>query len=319
MDIVACTDHRFVMPTGTMIYSVCFNHDTDIAFHIVIDGSVTEADKKELAETVAAFPGKTLTFHVFEPEKISVDLPMGMYRPDLTKATYYRLWLTELLPTEVDKVLYLDGDIIVRGSLRPLWDIDLTGYAVAAVPDMSERVMDYERLGYAPELGYFNAGVLLVNLDYWRRNSVMRDFMYMLMHRPEDLHCHDQDVLNYCFREAKLHLPIKYNVQDGYLYELAYYDFRKYKQQVIEARQSPVIIHYTHAKPWWTYSRHEHPWRNSFFAYREHTVWRNEPLVEMRSWTQRWKKRIALQLRKLGIIAELPPNGGEYLPLPPID
>lgn len=320
MDIVACTDRRFVMPTGVMMYSVCINHDTDITFHVITDDSVTDADKASLAGTVAPFKGKTVTFYTIEPEKLSVDLPMGLRRPELTRATYYRLWLTEILPAEIDKVLYLDGDIIVRSSLLPLWDIDLSGYALGAVPDMSEAVMDkYGRLGYAPELGYFNAGVLMVNLDYWRRNAVVQEFMAMLMHRPEDLHCHDQDVLNYCFREAKLNLSIKYNVQDGFLYEVAYYDYRKYKQQVAEARRSPVIIHYTHAKPWWTYSRHVHPWRNSFFAYREHTIWKDKPLVEMRPWQQRWKKRIALLLRKYGIIPELPPNGYEYLPLPPVD
>ena len=53
MDIVACTDKWFVMPTGVMMYSVCANNqDTEIMFHLVVDESVTDADRNDLKKTV---------------------------------------------------------------------------------------------------------------------------------------------------------------------------------------------------------------------------------------------------------------------------
>ena len=65
MDIVACIDKRFVMPTGVMMYSVCVNNpDMDIVFHIIADNSVTSRDKCDLEETVTAFRGKQIVFYL---------------------------------------------------------------------------------------------------------------------------------------------------------------------------------------------------------------------------------------------------------------
>ncbi len=321
MGIVASTDHKFVMPTGVMLLSVCYNNqESEITFHIIVDASVTENDKHDLSSVLKQYPQNRIQFYMVDSQKLSVLPSMGVYRTDLTLATYYRLWLSELLPDTLNKVLYLDGDVIVRRSLLPLWDIDLTDYAVAAVPDKTESWGEkYDRLGYSAELGYFNAGVMMINLDYWRRGHVIDNFVNMLMNRPQAIVCYDQDVLNYCFREKKLHLPIKYNMQDGYLYIVPGYDYQKYEAEVLEARKDPVIVHYTNGKPWYTYNRHQHPWRSLFFKYCEQTIWKDEPLWEMRSLKMRLIKRIAVVLRRWKIIPELPPNGYEYIDIPPID
>lgn len=323
MDIVACTDTKFIMPTGVMMYSVCYNNDLPIVFHIIIDASVTERNKKDLEGTIAAFSHKQVLFYLMDPQKLSRIPAMGEFRQDLTRATYYRLWLAELLPESINRVLYLDGDIIVRHSLLPLWDIDLNGHAIAAAPDKNENDTKanskYQRLNYSPSLGYFNAGVLLINLDFWRKRNVVRDFLEMMEERPQSLNSHDQDVLNYCFRDKKLHLPIKYNTQDGYLYVIPGYDYNKYEQEVIEARKDPVVVHFTNDKPWWTYNRHPHPWRSLFFKYQSQTIWKGAPLWEMRPWHIRLRKHVATILRRWGLLPELPPNGGEYIEINPIN
>lgn len=286
MEIVACTDHGFIMPTGVMMQSICVNNkDSFVSFHIVCDESITEKDKKKIESTIKPFAEKQVYFYQIDPYKLTMPA-IGRFRPEVTMATYYRLWLAELLPDNLNKVLYLDGDIIVRQSLLPLWDINLDGYAVAAVPDKYEKETGannkYLRLHYPPELGYFNAGVLPINLDYWRKENVIQDFLEMIENRAESIKCHDQDVLNYCFREKKLHLPIKYNTQDGFLYATPGYDSPKYEQEVQEARRNPVVVHYTNGKPWWTYNRHIHPWQSTFFKYQSQTLWKDEPKWEMR-------------------------------------
>lgn len=168
-------------------------------------------------------------------------------------ATYYRLYMTEVLPSFVSKVLYLDGDIIVRDSLKLLWNTDISGVAVAAVTDTANNtMMPYDFLRYSPSLGYFNAGVLLINLDYWRENRVLDTFLQFVREHPERLHSHDQDVLNYCFRNAKITLPIKYNVMTEFSKKDAHNWLSwEYEEQLEEAQKHPVIVHFAVApKPW---------------------------------------------------------------------
>lgn len=72
---------------------------------------------------------------------------------------FYRLLIGELLPETVERVLYLDGAIIVRKSLRNLWPFDLENVDVGAVPDaMSVMLSYYNRLQYSMKKGYVNAG-----------------------------------------------------------------------------------------------------------------------------------------------------------------
>ena len=85
------------------------------------------------------------------------------------------------------------------------------------------------------------------------------------------------------------------------------------------AREDPVIIHYTLDKPWYTYNRYTHPFSNSFVKYQMQTEWKDEPLWEIRSKYVQVRKRIAITLRRLGILPELQPNGCEYINIKPID
>ena len=111
----------------------------------------------------------------------------------------------------------MDGDIIVRHSLQPLWKTDLTGFALAAVlTGFSHDLQIYNRLKYASGLGYFNAGVLLISLDYWRVHHVAERFANIINARRNDITGHDQDVLNIAFCDKKILLPTKYNLTTSY-------------------------------------------------------------------------------------------------------
>ena len=165
IDIVVCIDNKYVMPTGVMIHSICVNNpEEEIVFH-VITNQVNDKNKKKLRDTVLLFSGKSIAFYDVDDIDFS-DIPRMEDGARLSITTYYRLYLTEILPTTIKKVLYLDGDIIVRQSLRSLWDTDLTNIAIAATNDAHYHLVSYyERLGYPVNKGYFNAGVLLINLE----------------------------------------------------------------------------------------------------------------------------------------------------------
>lgn len=318
MDIVTCTDNKYVMPTGVMIYSACANNaQGSITFHIVIDESVTSDNQKKLEDTVTPFNNQICFYKVDSTPFKS--FPALNNRKTITQATYYRLFLAEILPQSVDKVIYLDGDVIVRHSLAELWNVDMNGFAIAGAPISFGTVEDEcVRLECPIEKGNFNAGVLLINLSYWRENNVLAMCVHFIMENSDKIVFHDQDVLNYVLRNNKTHLPIKFNFQSGFLYKKPTYSLQ-YWEEVEATKMNPFIIHYTGAKPWWVYNRHLHPYRGTFFKYKNKTIWKNEPLWEVRPLTIRIRKRIAVTMRRLGVLPELPSDGCELIKISPID
>ena len=316
IEIVFCVDHRFIMPAGVMIHSVSKNNlNQDIRFHVVVDESVTEEDKEDLREVAGR---NSAQFYLVDSQAFS-SMPL---LPNISCATYYRLMIPQILSEEIHKVLYLDCDIIVRHSLLPLWKTNMDGYAVAAVIDNLDSVTDvYERLEYPQDLGYFNAGVLLLNLKYMRANDIHSEMMSYMKSHYESLLFSDQDILNYVLRERKVSLPVKYNLQTSFLFvpDMCCYDYKKYEQEVLEARKDPVILHYTLGKPWMEGTNH--PYLSSFFRYQSETkwkgcIWKNPErppfMVKVRSHI----KRI---LVKLGLFKAAPKPSRVFVDLPPID
>lgn len=315
MDIVACTDIWNVMPTGVMIESVCVNNpDRDISFHIVIDDDVTEKQCCDLKEVVTLFNKKTITFYPIGKEVVKNLFPNVNKR--IPRAAYFRLFLTEILPVSMDKVIYFDGDTIVRHSLAELWNTDVSGYALAAVPDMREgEIGRYNRLHFSPASGYFNSGMLLVNLKYWREHQVVELFLDCMQKHQSQLVYHDQDILNFVFHDQKLMLPIKFNFQHGHLWKEPLFDYWKYEQQVVEARKDPVIIHYTGGKPWMKYIGYQNPYSSSFYKYKDMTKWKGLK-VDNRSFKTKIRNAVGDVLRWMKI---RPVAKNNFIDINPID
>ena len=320
MDIVACTDKWFVMPTGVMMYSACVNNpDVDIVFHVIHDDSVTSKDRRDLEKTVTVFEGKSISFY-------HVDVTLFPCFPNvtmisrITQAVYYRLMLSEILPETICKVLYLDGDIIVRHSLLPLWNTDLKDFAVGAVPDSLGGDLEfYHRLNYPPQLGYFNSGVLLANLEYWREHEVVRTFMSYMQEHADKLKYWDQDVLNVVFSNNKVVLPIKYNLTSGFLWKQPQYDYKKYEKEVEAALKDPVIVHFAGDKLWENYRRQpRHPFASTFFKNQSQTKWKGVK-TDKRPYKLRVINYVADMLRKYGLKSPLPRSACEYIDISPID
>jgi lipopolysaccharide biosynthesis glycosyltransferase len=277
MDIVACTDKRFVMPTGVMMYSVCCNNeDADIVFHLVCSNNVSDKDKADLCGEISKFSGKKIVFYDIDTNFVE-KIPAITNRTDITITAYFRLFLTEILPDTIDKVLYLDGDVIVRNAILPLWNLDISNYPIAAATDCMVAVEpeEFERLGYPMSYGYFNSGVCILNLDYWRKNNCIKDFIGLLVD-GDKLRYYDQDVLNMLFHTSKLDLPIKYNLMCDYVYKNPKWSNTKFEKEISEALQDPVIIHYAGSgdKPWYKYIRNKSPLSALFYKYQNYTMWK---------------------------------------------
>lgn len=200
----------------------------------------------------------------------------------ITQATYYRLFLSEILPKDIDRILFLDSDIIINGKLDLLLTLDfksdrliertsskanpfqekigeeLNVYAVSNLADQDKSRL--KNLGLVANR-YFNAGVLLINLKKWRKDAISEKLIKVAQQANEKLMLHDQDVLNIVFENYWGELDAKFNAINlefcGHLQEE-----KKY-----------VIIHFTnYPKPW--HFKNRHPFRKLYWYYLRKTPFR---------------------------------------------
>lgn len=302
INIVICGDHKFVMPIGVLIYSACVNNKKGrLRFFLIIDESMTDDDKEKLQNVVEDFDD-----HIYFVQVNADEIRKRMYFKDgfYKIQTFYRLLMAGLLPKDIDKVIYLDGDIIVRKSLETLWSINIEDVALGAVQDAQEgRISMFNRLHYSSLLGYFNAGVLYVNLKYWRSHRLEDQFLEFVNKYPERIVLNDQDILNYVCRNCKRDIPLKYNVQSDFLlkFDKLYFDIWKHYDELLEARCNPVILHYSGCRPWEKDTNH--PYKDEFYAYLNETSWKGSPLWPNRTtWLMKLVNRNRWWLSKLHLV-----------------
>lgn len=279
MNIILCASDNYTMQCGVTICSVCENNrDSDVDFYVITDDDFTDEHKQQLRDLVASYDNKTITFIIVKENQI--DKFIQFETPWWTKHIFYRLLSAELIKS-IDKAIYFDCDVIVRHSLTDFWNIDLTDYAVGCIYDSMEGLIEfYNRLGYSSDLGYFNSGVLLMNLKYWREKGITDKFFDFIQKFPEKLKCPDQDVLNYVLRNEKLKLSSKFNFQSGFLFKKhrMTFDYSKYCNELEEASKDPIILHLSGARPWFK-GRISHPYQSEWFKYKALTIWKNDPLL----------------------------------------
>jgi len=278
IEIAFCTDNKYAMPAAVMMYSVCL-HTGRVSFNAIVPAGFSKQNREGFDRITSRF-GASINY-VTIPDNLTEGFPVGLKNQPahVSIATYYRLFMAQLLPQTLDKVIYLDCDLICQSSLEELWNIDLNEAPLACVNDVPRPWQHHQqRLGYDESFSYFNAGVLLVNLNYWRNNNVMEKFVSFLRTSPGKIDFHDQDVLNYVFHENALFLPPRFNATDIFFHrEFLDYDYPFSADEVQAARSNPVIVHFTYKnKPW--IKGESHTYKDVFLSYKKETPWKRTPL-----------------------------------------
>lgn len=194
-------------------------------------------------------------------------------------ATYFRLIAFEHLSTNIKSILYLDADIICKGSLKELFHLDLTNSFAAVVPDIdSMQQSSSTRLKLTNLNGkYFNAGVIYVNLQKWIENYFSKKSLELVRGKTNfgKLKYLDQDALNILFQAQNIYLSRDYNCIYTLKNELAYHDLFKYKNIITD---STILVHYTGiTKPWHTWG-FNYPASQFFFNSYIYSSWHDYPL-----------------------------------------
>lgn len=283
MEILVGFEHNYVMPYGVMFQSLVYNNPNEtIHVHAIVNESVTNEDKNDLSKIIKQSSHNRIDFYKFDKGRVKV-FPLSSVR-HFRESCYYRLYAASILPPEIDKVIYLDGDMVVRHSISDLWEYDIEDASVAGVTNQTEKVEFYNRLHYPMKKKYINNGVAIFNLKKWRKEGTEQKFTDMILKYPERIVNADQDVMNVVLQDDKIILPIKYNVQEFFYYQLKYmtFDYWEYQSEFDLAIKDPIILHYAGPeKPWLIGCLH--PLKDEFFKYRSMTVWKDEPLIKSNS------------------------------------
>ena len=170
-------------------------------------------------------------------------------------SAYYRLKLSSL--TTVEKIIYLDSDLVVLSDIKELWNYDIKNSLIAAVEDKYSALMTcHANLG--EDDIYFNSGVMVLNLKKFREQKTEEELFKKLSEENNDYS--DQDVLNDICRNQILYLPLKYNLM---LTTDDPNSFPSRKEEYNKALKTPFILHYA-IKPWILPVQYSEYWRKYF-------------------------------------------------------
>lgn len=266
INVIFCTDGKYAQHLGVTLVSLLSNNPENQFLITIVAGKRKQAWESGLTKIAATYGNASIQFKTFDLRRVA------SLRTDhhLTVAIYVRLFLTEFFDESVSKALYLDSDLVVRRDISPLWNTDIGSYALAAVRDHpASRCLLEPPI---PPKRYFNSGVLLVNLDRWRRSGAPEHLIQFAEKHRSKLLSHDQDVLNGVYSSETYLLGLEWNFQARYADCTADELWMK-PEEFAGARDNPAIIHFsTKYKPW-NYGV-KVPHQELYFQYLALTPWR---------------------------------------------
>jgi lipopolysaccharide biosynthesis glycosyltransferase len=273
--IVYGVDNRFARALAASIESALDHLGGDHWLDIhIIDGGLT---RRNLARIDRSFAQRAcrLSWHRPEDRRLR-SLKVG---GAITVATYYRLLIPDLLPTQ-DKAIYLDADLVVRGDLAALWRLPVGDRHLLAVQDQGVRLVsgpyglsNYQSLGIPSSAKYFNAGVLVLNLAKWRREGTAQAVVDYVRDHHEHIRFHDQDGLNAILWNSWGELHPRWNQMAQFL------KVRSSEEGPFDAdthravASDPQIVHFSSADKPWRFGC-QHPAAALFFGYLDRTEFR---------------------------------------------
>ena len=200
--------------------------------------------------------------------------------PTISISSYSRLFLSSLLSSDIDKVIYMDVDAIVSGSLEKLWNTDMKDYQIAGVLD-DVSLYAKKAIGLSFDTAYVNAGFLVLNIKQWREDDIEAKILdYLIAHNGNVFH-HDQGLINaVCLR--KMILPVNYNMVTNF-FVFPYHSFKQQpfysEEEMEEGKKHPIFIHFTAGvanRPWMENCKH--PLKDIFLKYKAKSLYKNVPL-----------------------------------------
>ncbi|MHA4895126.1 glycosyltransferase family 8 protein [Pedobacter sp. PWIIR3] len=267
ISIFVASDNFYAVLIAALLKSLDINHKTSehIDFHIIDDG-ISKSTREKL-ETIVS-PSRFSLYWYKSKNVIPTDLAIPIDGSGFPLTTYLRLFGPGILPAELEKVIYLDVDVVVQDDISKFWNMPLNGKTVGAIQDIAKTVdcvwgglPNYKELGLEPETKYFNAGVLLIDVKKWREENIAKQAINALIEHREHVQLGDQYALNVVFAK-------KWNELDPNWNWFASLE-----------NPNPSLIHYLDIKPIFSTYKSQPVFKDIFFEYLAQTPWKNYKVI----------------------------------------
>ena len=305
MNVVYSSSDSYSELCGISIVSLLENNkEVDNITIFIINNNISKLNKQRLINTVSKYNRKIIFV-----DKIDIELitKTNIYIGRWNISTFFRLYLSTILPNNVNRVIYIDCDTIIRHSIVSIYNLDLGDFLVAAVDDCRSNLYRTE-IGSIPGGPYVNNGFMLIDLKKWREQGIEKDFTEFISSRKGNLTYMDQAPLNGVLGSRKqiFELEPKYNAQRIF-FDFTYKQIMKIRkpehhlslEQYNEAITDPIVVHFTPTfltgtRPWQV--KDNHKFRSEYLNYKKMSEWKDEPL---RKDDRKKKKKIMTFICKL--------------------
>ena len=260
MDIVYSSSDSYCEIAGISILSLLeHNKNVDQINLYMIDNQISDENKSKLNDMISSF-GRKITY-LSSPDiegRSATSINVGRWNI----STFYRLFLPSMLPESVKRVLFIDCDTLVMQDLTPLWEMDMHNKWLYGVDDC--RGAAYRtNIGLQPEDNYINNGVLLIDLEAWRKNNVEKMFLDFILH-PK----YNCMTVFFAFNYKNL-MKLRKPPVPG--------DQKEYE----EAVKDPAIVHFQSCfrmsiRPW--VKGCKHPYAKTYLEYKKRSPWKDTPM-----------------------------------------
>lgn len=281
--LALAADNNYAMPLAVVLSSIDRHLDArqDLSIYI-LDGGITPENKEKIIQGLD-FQKRHITLTWLNPQNLEDGEILSNLKIDghVTVVTYYRLLLPYLLPKTLEKVIYLDSDLLICSDLTPLWETDISHYPLCAVQDMGAPLVssqyglkNYQELGLNPQWKYFNAGVMVLNLQRWREERIAEKVMSYLQEQKDFVRWWDQDGLNAVLAGQWGELDPRWN-QIPHIFYYQQWQDSPFSQEVYQAvSEHPWIIHYATKNKPWVFKVNFRPNEILYYEYVDRTAWK---------------------------------------------
>ncbi|MEC3879887.1 glycosyltransferase family 8 protein [Parapedobacter sp. 10938] len=261
--LVTVCDNHFAVMLAALLKSILTNQNGTGLFSLyIVDDGISRKNRRRLDSIImhtANFGVNWLPIKKAFPSNIELPLDGSAF----PLSVYARICIPYFLPDTVEKAIYLDADTLVENGLEELWNVDMSGYGLAAVTDKATTVStrwagikNYAALGIPADSLYFNTGVLIMDLKKWREEDIPSHVFKCIKENIKYATFPDQYGLNVYFANKWLALPAHWN---------------SYAQDDII---DPKIIHFTGMKPIYRGYQFNQAYKRRFFEYLSSTPFR---------------------------------------------
>jgi len=283
ISIVCVCDNHYAILLAALLKSIEANHKTKEKIDVfVVEDGFTGKNKNKVSNSVKS----DLVSIIWLPMKDC--LPEGAKVPvdksSLPLNIYTRLYIPQFIPKGIKKVIFLDVDMIVLEDISVLWHTDLGDNIVGAVQDQFIQIVskwggvsNYAELGIDADNKYFNAGLMVIDIDKWNEADITNKVINCIFENSALAQFQDQYGLNAVLAKVWFHLDPLWN-------RFAYSEEKR-----------PFLIHFTGRKPIYKTYEFSEDYKAIFFEYLNQTEWKNfKPVGE----TKRYIKKLSNILEK---------------------